>query len=74
MIFVSSHVIITSVTVPDMFSNLSLVLLLLLAGSLGSKFQSQSTEKKAKEKSGKRSDRQFGRWRDSFSSSLCFVF
>ena len=51
MIFVSSHVIITSVTVPDMFSNLSLVLLLLLAGSLGSKFQ--STKKRLKRSPGK---------------------
>ena len=53
MIFVSSHVIITSVTVPDMFSNLSLVLLLLLAGSLGSKFQFQSTKKRLKRSPGK---------------------
>ena len=53
MIFVSSHVIITSVTVPDMFSNLSLVLLLLLSGSLGSKFQFQSTKKRLKRSLGK---------------------
>ena len=53
MIFVSSHVIITSVTVPDTFSNLSLVLLLLLAGSLGSKFQFQSTKKRLKRSPGK---------------------
>ena len=44
-IFVSALVIITSITVAGMFINLCLVVLLLLAGSLVSKFHFQSTKK-----------------------------
>ena len=54
-IFVSAHVVITSITASGMFINLCLVVLLLLAGSLVSKFHFQIT-KKAGEKSRKRSD------------------
>ena len=41
MIFVSAHVVITSITAPGMFTNLCLVLLLLSADSLVPKFHLQ---------------------------------
>ena len=44
-IFVSAHVIITSITAPGMFTNLSLVLLLLFADSPVAKFRFQLKEK-----------------------------
>ena len=44
-IFVSVHVIITSITAPGMFIKLCLVVLLLLPGSLVSKFHFQLTKK-----------------------------
>ena len=44
-IFVSAHVVITSITAPSMFINLCLVVLLLLPGSLVSKFHFQLTKK-----------------------------
>ena len=44
-IFVSVHVIITSITAPGMFTKLCLVVLLLLPGSLVSKFHFQLTKK-----------------------------
>ena len=70
----SAHVIITSITAPNMFINLCLVVLLLHAGSLVSKYHFQLKKKKAKEKSWKRSDIiQFGRWCDSLSSALCSI-
>ena len=52
-----------------MFSNLFLVLLLLLAGSLVPKFQFQVT-KKLERGPGNVWTEQFGKWRDSFSSAL----
>ena len=62
------------ITAPGMFTNLCLVLLLLLAGSLVPKFFSFNQRKKAGEKSQKRSDIvQFGRWRDNFSLALCYM-
>ena len=71
-IFVSTHVIITSIAAPGMFANLCLVLLLLFADSPVPKFHFQLKKKKTREKSRKRSDKvQFGRWRDSFNSALC---
>ena len=71
----SSLVTFTQVTALSKFTNLCLVLLLLLAGSLAPKFHfKRLTKKKAWEKSGKWSDvAQFDRWRDSFSSALCFT-
>ena len=71
----SSPVTFTQVTALSKFTNLCLVLLLLLAGSLVPKFHfKRLTKKKAWEKSGKWSDvAQFDRWRDSFSSALCFT-
>ena len=57
-----------------MFTNLHLVLLLLLAGSLQFRNFTFNYRKKAKKKSRKRSNIvQFGRWRDSFSSALCSI-
>ena len=44
-IFVSAHVIITSITAPNMFINLCLVVLLLHAGSLVSKYHFQLKKK-----------------------------
>ena len=44
-IFVSAHVLITEITEPGMFTNLCLVLLSLLAGSLVPKFHFQLSKK-----------------------------
>ena len=75
MIFVSAQVIITSITALGMFTNLCLVLPLLLASSLVPKFHFQLKKKTARWRSGKCSNtvQMTGRWRDSFSSALCFV-
>ena len=44
-IFVPAHVLITEITAPGMFTNLCLVLLSLLAGSLVPKFHFQLSKK-----------------------------
>ena len=66
--FVSAQVILMQTTAPGMFTNLCLVLLLLLSGPLVPKFHFQFLKKKTKEKSRKSSDiAQFGRRRGGFS-------
>ena len=73
-IFVLAHVIITSIRALSMFANLCLVLLLLFASSLLSKFHFQLTKKKVIEKFWKWSDIvQIGRWCYSFSPAPVFV-
>ena len=67
-IFVSAHVIITSITAPSTFTHLCLVLLLLFTDSPVPKFHFQWKKKKIREKSKKRSDIvQFSIWNNSFS-------
>ena len=52
-VFVSAHVIITSIAAPGLFKSICLVLLLLLAGSLVPKFHFQLTKKKPERSPGK---------------------
>ena len=69
-IFVSDHVIISSITAPGMFT----IIFLFFCGYLPARLLRNLTfkEKNTREKFQKRSDKvQFGRWRDSFSSGLC---
>ena len=52
-VFVSAHVIITSIAAPGLFKSICLVLLLLLDGSLVPKFHFQLTKKKPERSPGK---------------------
>ena len=68
---VYTHVIERLITAFGIFTILYLVLLLLISGSR----KKNENEKKLERCPGERSDiLQFGKWRESFSSDLCFVF
>ena len=72
-IFVSAHVLITYIMAPGMFTNLCLILLLLLAGSLQFRNFTFNYQKAKKEVPEKLEHSTIGRWRDSFSSALCSI-
>ena len=66
--------LLTLYAAPGMFTNFSLVLLLLFADLSVPIFHFQLKKKKTREKSRRKSDIvQLSRWRDSFSSALCSI-